>query len=59
MQGFNPESYDNFDKKKRFQSPELRSRGLYKVDKWYFIKKDDLNAYYEKFFMDKVINYQL
>jgi hypothetical protein len=50
---------DTFKKERRFQSPEIHSRGNYKIDKWYFMKRDDLTAYYEKFFLDKVNYYFL
>ncbi len=50
------DNLDLYKKESRFQSSELHSKPLYKVDKWYFMKKDDLTAYYEKYFMDKVIS---
>ena len=46
---------DNYKKVKIFQSPEIQSKALYKVDKWYFMRRDDLTAYYERFFLDKVL----
>jgi hypothetical protein len=52
--GFNHDTFDGFKKDKIFISPDLYSSRTYKVDKWYFVKKDDLNIYYEKFFLDKV-----
>lgn len=53
--GFNHESYDQYKKEKFFISPDLYKKQTFKVDKWYHMKKDDLNIYYEKFFLDKVI----
>ena len=44
-----------FKKEKIFQSPEIGSPKNYHVDKWYFVRKDDLNVYYEKFFLDKEV----